>query len=377
MNHNFEDFGLGVRSADPAKITEAGMRIYPLSPPHVQHDEAWAGVRPARIAKRFSVHKEWQKLPDDGFQWHKYGQKLLMDNSISRAYYRCARKAAGCPARKTVDFPTDTGKSLRVIYHEVHDHVGADGKAPEDSPQQKLGSDGDDCHQTGSEVTSLDSLSGSPPGSGLFSFIAEGSAEASSSAQKAREPRSEVLGETEAGDKCTTPDMSLERRSSVVCHPAPDVAPLVRGLPSENCLGRTQTLPLLPSESHQASAAFDGACLLQKSSGSGNMLSRMRGIEKHYLEGMPSCFRIFLPYPQQKSEPFSHPYSLISSGSALMQSKDSSVQFHASDVSFHVGGKREGETIKDQVPTCKSLKTGFEGPRKLQRASYINLELTL
>ncbi|CAI5514625.1 unnamed protein product [Closterium sp. Naga37s-1] len=44
-------------------------------------------------------------IPDDGQHWHKYGQKNLVDAGYCRAYYRCARRSAGCAAKKTIDFP--------------------------------------------------------------------------------------------------------------------------------------------------------------------------------------------------------------------------------------------------------------------------------
>ncbi|GJP55712.1 hypothetical protein CLOM_g14650 [Closterium sp. NIES-68] len=44
----------------------------------------------------------------DGYFWHKYGQKSVMDKAITRAYFRCARHSMGCTARKTVDLPIAT-----------------------------------------------------------------------------------------------------------------------------------------------------------------------------------------------------------------------------------------------------------------------------
>ncbi|CAI7782806.1 unnamed protein product [Closterium sp. NIES-53] len=44
----------------------------------------------------------------DGYFWHKYGQKSVMDRAITRAYFRCARHSMGCMARKTVDVPIAT-----------------------------------------------------------------------------------------------------------------------------------------------------------------------------------------------------------------------------------------------------------------------------
>ncbi|CAI5457938.1 unnamed protein product [Closterium sp. Yama58-4] len=61
-------------------------------------------------------------IPDDGQHWHKYGQKNLVDAGYCRAYYRCARRSAGCAAKKTIDFPIRWGLDMRVTYSGQHTH---------------------------------------------------------------------------------------------------------------------------------------------------------------------------------------------------------------------------------------------------------------
>eukprot|EP00270_Netrium_digitus_P010546 TRINITY_DN3278_c0_g1_i3.p1 TRINITY_DN3278_c0_g1~~TRINITY_DN3278_c0_g1_i3.p1 ORF type:complete len:531 (+),score=89.13 TRINITY_DN3278_c0_g1_i3:74-1666(+) len=62
-------------------------------------------------------------MPDDGFQWLKYGEKPLTDSPYSRSYYRCANKKSKCNVKKTVDRHVENPRDdIRVAYVGQHNH---------------------------------------------------------------------------------------------------------------------------------------------------------------------------------------------------------------------------------------------------------------
>lgn len=62
------------------------------------------------------------ELPDDGFQWHMYGEKPLVNSSFTRTYYRCNQRDRGCSAKKTVDRHQQCSATVRVAYEGKHTH---------------------------------------------------------------------------------------------------------------------------------------------------------------------------------------------------------------------------------------------------------------
>nr|WCL15186.1 WRKY3118 [Atractylodes chinensis] len=65
----------------------------------------------------------FSKLPEkpnvDGFNWRKYGQKLVRGNAFIRSYYKCT--FANCPARKQVERSHD-GHITEINYLLKHEH---------------------------------------------------------------------------------------------------------------------------------------------------------------------------------------------------------------------------------------------------------------
>ncbi|GJV78789.1 DNA-binding WRKY transcription factor [Tanacetum coccineum] len=66
------------------------------------------------------VTSSWvPETPVDGFNWRKYGQKLVKGDAFSRSYYKCAY--ANCSARKQVERSHD-GHITEINYLSQHEH---------------------------------------------------------------------------------------------------------------------------------------------------------------------------------------------------------------------------------------------------------------
>ncbi|KAI3774857.1 hypothetical protein L1987_49420 [Smallanthus sonchifolius] len=60
-----------------------------------------------------------EKPTGDGYNWRKYGQKLVKGNTFVRSYYKCT--FANCPARKQVE-RTNDGNITEINYLWKHEH---------------------------------------------------------------------------------------------------------------------------------------------------------------------------------------------------------------------------------------------------------------
>ncbi|CAN6323115.1 unnamed protein product [Urochloa humidicola] len=96
--------------------------------------------QPAAIGKGAEERKEEEALPpeagngsqlvmpEDGYEWKKYGQKFIKNIQKKRSYFRCRHKL--CGVKKRVEWhPSDPAADLRVIYEGAHQH-GSGGAAP-------------------------------------------------------------------------------------------------------------------------------------------------------------------------------------------------------------------------------------------------------
>ncbi|CAN6287344.1 unnamed protein product [Urochloa humidicola] len=89
--------------------------------------------QPAAIGKGAEERKEEEALPpeagngsqlvmpEDGYEWKKYGQKFIKNIQKKRSYFRCRHKL--CGVKKRVEWhPSDPAADLRVFYEGAHQH---------------------------------------------------------------------------------------------------------------------------------------------------------------------------------------------------------------------------------------------------------------
>jgi WRKY DNA -binding domain len=59
------------------------------------------------------------KPADDGYNWRKYGQKMVKGSEYPRSYYRCTH--TNCPVKKKIEHSAD-GQITEIIYKGKHNH---------------------------------------------------------------------------------------------------------------------------------------------------------------------------------------------------------------------------------------------------------------
>ncbi|TVU36619.1 EcWRKY-1 [Eragrostis curvula] len=86
----------------------------------------------AKKKVRISTRTEYTYAPyHDGYQWRKYGQKMIRGNTYPRCYYRCTyHQDHGCPATKHVDQTNSQDPPLfRVLYTNEHTCISTDASS--------------------------------------------------------------------------------------------------------------------------------------------------------------------------------------------------------------------------------------------------------
>jgi len=85
---------------------------------------------------------------DDGYNWRKYGQKLVKGSEYPRSYYKCTHP--NCEVKKLFERSPD-GQITEIIYKGTHDH-------PKPQPNRRL--------PTGSMMSTLEERSDRVPPAG-------------------------------------------------------------------------------------------------------------------------------------------------------------------------------------------------------------------
>ncbi|KAH0457323.1 hypothetical protein IEQ34_012638 [Dendrobium chrysotoxum] len=63
-------------------------------------------------------------IPQDEYDWNKYGQKLIKRiGNKYRSYFRCKKK--DCGAKKKVEWAPSNPSDVRVLYEGSHNHQPA------------------------------------------------------------------------------------------------------------------------------------------------------------------------------------------------------------------------------------------------------------
>lgn len=86
-------------------------------------DSSGCAQEHAKKKVRICTNTEYTYAPyHDGYQWRKYGQKMIRGNAFPRCYYRCTyHQDHGCPASKHVEQHNCEDPPLfRVIYTNEH-----------------------------------------------------------------------------------------------------------------------------------------------------------------------------------------------------------------------------------------------------------------
>ncbi|XP_024977041.1 probable WRKY transcription factor 20 [Cynara cardunculus var. scolymus] len=83
------------------------------------------GVTKSRLHQSDLCHKDagplvlFDRSSDDGYNWRKYGQKVVKGSEFPRSYYRCTHP--NCEAKKIFEC-SYTGQITEIIYKGTHDH---------------------------------------------------------------------------------------------------------------------------------------------------------------------------------------------------------------------------------------------------------------
>ncbi|VAI28833.1 unnamed protein product [Triticum turgidum subsp. durum] len=74
-----------------------------------------AAFQSAEASHRYQVPAPVDKPADDGYNWRKYGQKVVKGSDCPRSYYKCTHPS--CPVKKKVEHAED-GQISEIIYKD-------------------------------------------------------------------------------------------------------------------------------------------------------------------------------------------------------------------------------------------------------------------
>nr|CAD1841664.1 unnamed protein product [Ananas comosus var. bracteatus] len=79
-------------------------------------------------------------MPEDGYEWKKYGQKFIRNIQMIRSYFKCRNNR--CNAKKRVEWiPSNPTNNIRIVYDGQHSHGAPSGsdQASSSANQYDLG----------------------------------------------------------------------------------------------------------------------------------------------------------------------------------------------------------------------------------------------
>ncbi|XP_020168255.1 probable WRKY transcription factor 3 [Aegilops tauschii subsp. strangulata] len=88
-----------------------------------------AAFQSAEASHRYQVPAPVDKPADDGYNWRKYGQKVVKGSDCPRSYYKCTHPS--CPVKKKVEHAED-GHISEIIYKGKHNHQRPPNKRAKD-----------------------------------------------------------------------------------------------------------------------------------------------------------------------------------------------------------------------------------------------------
>lgn len=88
-----------------------------------------AAFHSAEASQRYQVPAPVDKPADDGYNWRKYGQKVVKGSDCPRSYYKCTHPS--CPVKKKVEHAED-GQISEIIYKGKHNHQRPPNKRAKD-----------------------------------------------------------------------------------------------------------------------------------------------------------------------------------------------------------------------------------------------------
>ncbi|CAD6270030.1 unnamed protein product [Miscanthus lutarioriparius] len=88
-----------------------------------------ASFQSAEASQRYQVNAPVDKPADDGYNWRKYGQKVVKGSDCPRSYYKCTHP--NCPVKKKVEHAED-GQISEIIYKGKHNHQRPPNKRAKD-----------------------------------------------------------------------------------------------------------------------------------------------------------------------------------------------------------------------------------------------------
>uniref|UniRef100_A0ACD5Y8R6 Uncharacterized protein n=1 Tax=Avena sativa TaxID=4498 RepID=A0ACD5Y8R6_AVESA len=88
-----------------------------------------AAFQSNEASHRYQVPAPVDKPADDGYNWRKYGQKVVKGSDCPRSYYKCTH--ANCPVKKKVEHAED-GQISEIIYKGKHNHQRPPNKRAKD-----------------------------------------------------------------------------------------------------------------------------------------------------------------------------------------------------------------------------------------------------